>query len=84
MAWDVQDGKRRLLELVQRACRGWPVPARGRTAADVLVAEGFDPLAARPSLVDHLLSGPAWSDDMVEAVNARAKAPSRGACQESR
>lgn len=44
----------------------------------VLSAESYDALVAdRPTLVDHLLSGPAWSDDLVEAVNARAKTPSR-------
>ena len=54
------------------------VTLRGERAAVVLSAEAFDALtAARPSLVDHLLSGPLWPDDVADAVNARAKTPSR-------
>ena len=30
-------------------------------------------LRERPSLVDHLLAGPAWDDDLVDAVNAPGK-----------
>lgn len=80
MEWQLQDAKNRFSELVQRARREGPqiVTLRGERAAVVLSAEAFDELTAhRPSLVDHLLSGPAWPDDLVEAVNARAKTPSR-------
>jgi hypothetical protein len=44
----------------------------------VLSAEDYDELVAkRPTLVDHLLSGPSWPDDFVEVVNKRAKTPTR-------
>ena len=80
MEWQLQDAKNRFSELVQRARKEGPqmVTLRGERAAVVLSAEAFDELTAnRPSLVDHLLSGPAWPDDLVEAVNARPKTPSR-------
>ena len=68
MDWPLQDAKNRFSELVQRARKEGPqvVTLRGARAAVVLSAETFDQLTAnRPSLVDHLLSGPAWSDDVV-------------------
>jgi prevent-host-death family protein len=80
MEWQLQDAKNRFSELVQRARKEGPqiVTLRGERAAVVVSAEVFDELAAnRPSLVDHLLSGPVWPDDVAEAVNARAKTPSR-------
>jgi prevent-host-death family protein len=80
MDWQLQDAKNRFSELVQKARREGPqtVTLRGRRAAVVLSAEAYDALLReRPSLVDHLLSGPPWDDDLVEAVNFRAKSPSR-------
>ena len=80
MEWQLQDAKNRFSEVVQRACKEGPqvVTLRGERAAIVLSAETYDALMAkRPSLVDHLLSGPAWPDDLVEAINARSKVPSR-------
>ncbi len=81
MEWQLQDAKNRFSEVVQRARKEGPqiVTLRGERAAIVLSAKTYDELIAkRPSVVDHLLSGPAWPDDLVEALNARAKAPSRG------
>ena len=80
MEWQLQDAKNRFSELVQKARQEGPqtVTLRGRRAAVVLSAEAYDALLReRPSLVDHLLSGPAWDDDLVEAVNFRTKSPSR-------
>jgi prevent-host-death family protein len=80
MEWQLQDAKNRFSELVQRARKEGPqiVTLRGERAAVVLSAEAFDALTAtRPSLVDYLLAGPLWPDDVAEAVNARAKIPSR-------
>ena len=80
MEWQLQEAKNRFSELVQRARQEGPqvVTLRGRRAAVVLSAEAYDALLReRPSLVDHLLTGPAWDDDLVEAVNLRAKVPSR-------
>ena len=80
MDWQLQEAKNRFSEVVQRARREGPqvVTLRGERTAVVLSAEDYDRLvAARPSLVDHLLAGPAWDDEFVGAVNARDKRPSR-------
>ena len=80
MEWQLQDAKNRFSEVVQRARREGPqvVTLRGERAAVVLSVEDYDSLtASRPSLVDHLLAGPAWPDDLVDTINARAKQPSR-------
>jgi prevent-host-death family protein len=80
MQWPLQDAKNRFSELVQRAKREGPqtVTLRGERAAVVLSAESYDALVAqRPSLIDHLLSGPTFDDDLAAAIDARAKTPSR-------
>ena len=80
MDWPLQDAKNRFSEVVQRARREGPqtVTLRGERAAVVLSAADYDALGRdRPSLVDHLLSGPAWDNALVDAVDARAKSPSR-------
>jgi hypothetical protein len=44
----------------------------------ILSAEDYDRLVAtRANIVDHLLEGPAWPDDLVEAINTRSKQPGR-------
>jgi prevent-host-death family protein len=76
----LQDAKNRFSEVVQRARREGPqtVTLRGERAAVVLSAADYDALVRdRPSLVDDLLSGPAWDRELAEAVGARAKSPSR-------
>ncbi|RDL46559.1 hypothetical protein BLJAPNOD_06753 [Ensifer sp. M14] len=51
---------------------------RGERAAVVLSAHDYDALrAGRPTLVDDLLGGPAWDDQLAVAVNVRVKTPSR-------
>jgi prevent-host-death family protein len=80
MDWPLQDAKNRFSEVVQRARREGPqtVTLRGERAAVVLSAADYDALVRdRPSLVDDLLSGPAWDDAFVESIGARAKSPSR-------
>ena len=80
MNWSIQDAKNRFSEVVQRARREGPqtVTLRRKRAAVILSAADYDSLTQnRPTLVDHLLSGPDWDDAFVEAVNARAKSPSR-------
>ena len=82
MDWALQDAKNRLSEVVQRAGREGPqtVTVRGKRAAVVISAAEYDALVRhRPSLVDDLLSGPAWDDELAAAVDVRAKAPSRKA-----
>lgn len=80
MEWPLQDAKNQFSRVVQKARLEGPqiVTLRGERAAVVLSAADYDALrASRPSLVDALLAGPAWDDDLVEAVSARAKTPSR-------
>ena len=80
MEWQLQDAKNHFSKVVQNARTQGPqvVTLRGQRAAIVLSAQDYDALrAGKPSLVDHLLSGPAWDDEMVEAVMARATSPSR-------
>ena len=74
MNWQLQDAKNRFSEVVSKAMREGPqtVTLRGDRAAVVVSAEDYDRLtAAKPTLADHLLSGPAWDDAFVVDVNAR-------------
>lgn len=74
MDWQLQDAKNRFSEVVNKARREGPqtVTLRGDRAAVVVSAEDYDRLtAARPTLADHLLSGPAWDDAFVVDVNIR-------------
>lgn len=80
MNWQLQDAKNRLSEVVNRARAEGPqvVTLRGKRAAVILSAEAYDALvASRPTIVDRLLAGSAWDDELVDAVNRREKAPSR-------
>lgn len=80
MNWSLQDAKNHFSKVVQQARSDGPqtVTLRGARAVVVLSAEDYDALrAGRPTLVDHLLSGPAWDDELAETINARAKTPSR-------
>ena len=80
MPWALQDAKNRFSELVQRAKREGPqtVTLRGERAVVVLSAEAYDSLVAgRESLVDHLLAGPRFDDELAAAIEARSKRPSR-------
>jgi len=80
MQWQLQDAKNRFSELVQRAlCEGPQiVTLRGKRAAVILSVVDYDRLTTgRPTLVDHLLAGPAFDDELVEATTRRAKKPSR-------
>jgi prevent-host-death family protein len=80
MVWQLQDARNHFSKLVQRARTDGPqiVTLRGERAAVVLSAQDYDALRAdRPTLVDTLLSGPAWDGNMAKAVETRAKRPSR-------
>lgn len=74
MNWQLQDAKNRFSEVVSKAMREGPqtVTLRGDRAAVVVSAKDYDRLtAAKPTLADHLLSGPAWDDAFVVDVNTR-------------
>ncbi|PST19625.1 prevent-host-death protein [Rhizobium sp. JAB6] len=80
MNWPLQDAKNQFSKVVQKARSEGPqiVTLRGEPAAVVLSAEDYDALlAGKPSLADDLLAGPAWDNEMAEAVSKRDKTPSR-------
>lgn len=76
MEWQLQDAKNQLSKVIQKARYEGPqeITLRGERTAVVLSARDYDALrAGRPTLVDDLLSGPAWDDALADAVQARAK-----------
>ncbi|GLR89714.1 type II toxin-antitoxin system Phd/YefM family antitoxin [Bradyrhizobium iriomotense] len=80
MEWPLQDAKNQFSKVVQKARREGPqvVTLRGMRAAVVLSAADYDALrSGRPTLVDDLLAGPGWDDELAETVTQRAKTPSR-------
>ncbi|WP_420960999.1 type II toxin-antitoxin system Phd/YefM family antitoxin [Brucella sp. IR073] len=80
MEWQLKDAKNHFSKVVQKALKEGPqtVILRGERAAVVLSAADYDALAGnQPNIVEDLLSGPAWDDVFVDAVNTRAKHPSR-------
>lgn len=82
MAWQLQDAKNRFSKVVEMARTEGPqtVTVRGRRAVVVLSAQDYDALSAgAPSLVDALLDGPAWDDELADNVSARPRTPSREA-----
>jgi hypothetical protein len=51
---------------------------RGEPAAVVLSEQEYRQLTSkRPSIVDHILAGEPWPDDLVEAINDRPRGPDR-------
>ena len=74
-SWQLQEAKARLSEVVKRAREQGPqhVSVRGEPAVVVISEEQYAKLAApRPSIVDHILLGEPWPDDVVELSNARS------------
>lgn len=78
--WQLQEAKARLSEVVRRAVNEGPqhVSVRGEPAAVVLSEQEYRQLTSqRPSIVDHILAGEPWPDDLVEAINDRQHGPDR-------
>ena len=74
--WQLQDAKARFSEVVRRAREQGPqhVTVRGEPAVVVVSEEEFARLASpRPSIVDRILAGPPWPDDLVDVINARSR-----------
>ena len=74
--WQLQDAKARFSELVKRAREQGPqhVSVRGEPAVVVVSEKEFARLvSSRPSIVDHILGGAPWPDDVVDAINARSR-----------
>jgi prevent-host-death family protein len=80
MEWHLQDAKNQFSKVVQKARIEGPqvVTVRGERAAIVLSATDYDALIGdRPNIVEDLLAGPTWDDELAEAAARREKAPSR-------
>ena len=78
--WQLQEAKARLSELVRRAVDEGPqhVSVRGEPAAVVLSEREYRELTSRrPSIVDYILAGEPWPDDLVDAINDRPHGPDR-------
>ncbi len=73
--WQMQDAKAKFGELVRRAAAEGPqiVTYRGADTAVMLSIEQYRRLAAaKPSFVDHLLSGPKLDDELIDLINDRS------------
>ena len=80
MNWPLQDAKNQFSKVVHKARNEGPqiVTLRGERAAVVISVEEYDALrAGKRSLVDDLLAGPSWDDELAEAVVSRSSLPSR-------
>ncbi len=80
MDWQLQDAKNQFSKVVQKARHEGPqeITVRCERTAVVLSARDYDALrAGRPTVVDALLGGPVWDDDLVKAVETRSQTPSR-------
>ena len=78
--WQLQEAKARLSEVVRRALAEGPqhVSMRGEPAVVVLSERDYRQLTSkRPSIVDHILAGEPWPDDLVDAINDRQRGPDR-------
>ena len=78
--WQLQEAKARLSEVLRRAVDEGPqhVSVRGEAVAVVLSEQDYRQLTAqRPSIVDHILAGEPWADDLVDAINDRPRGPDR-------
>ena len=78
--WQLQEAKARFSEIIRRAAEEGPqhVTVRGEPAAVVRSEEDYRQLTSkRPSIVDHILGGEPWPDDLVEAINDRPHGPDR-------
>lgn len=78
--WQLQEAKARFSEIIRRAAGEGPqhVSVRGEPAAVVLSEHDYRQLTSkRPSIVDHILAGEPWADDLVEAINDRRHRPDR-------
>jgi prevent-host-death family protein len=75
-SWPLQDAKARFSELVKRAREEGPqhVSLRGEPAVVVVSEEEFARLTRKEkTIVDHILEGERWPDDLVEVINARSR-----------
>jgi len=80
LCWQLQEAKARFSEVIRRAAEEGPqhVSVRGELAAVVMSEADYRELTSKqPSIVDHILSGDLWPDDLVDAINERSYALDR-------
>jgi prevent-host-death family protein len=78
--WQLQEAKARLSEVVRKALDEGPqhLSVRGEPAVVVLCEQQYRELtASRPTIVDHILAGDLWPDDLVETINERPRQTDR-------
>ena len=76
LSWPLSEAKAHFSELVKQAREQGPqhVSVRGEPAVVVISEQEFARVtSARPSIVDHILEGPSWPDDLVDAINDRSR-----------
>lgn len=74
MNWHLQDAKNNLSKVIRMARTDGPqtVTLRGERTAVILSAEEYDRMAKRrKTIVEYLLTGPAWDDEFAEEVDRR-------------
>ena len=78
--WQFQHAKARFSEVVRRAVDDGPqhITVRGAPAVVVLSEADYGDLtSATPSIIDCLLEGDTWPDDLIEAINDRSRGGDR-------
>ena len=74
--WKLREAKARLGEVIRRAMDDGPqhVSVRGAPVAVILSEQDYRELSStRPTIVDHILAGDPWPDDLVNAINDRPR-----------
>jgi prevent-host-death family protein len=74
--WRLQDAQARLGDIVRLATNDGPqhLSIEGEAVAVVLSEQDYRRIApARASIIDHILGGEAWSDELVDAINERPR-----------
>ncbi len=74
--WRLQDAQARLGDLGHLATNEGPqhVSIEGEAVAVILSTRDYRRIAPpRASIVDHILDGEAWSDELVDAINERPR-----------
>ena len=78
--WQLHEAKAQFSELVKQARERGPqhITVRGEPAVVLVSEEEFARLtSSRRSIVDHIVEGPPWPDDVVDAINNRSRDPGR-------
>jgi antitoxin Phd len=74
--WQLHEAKARFSELVKQAREHGPqhITVRGQPVVVLVSEKEFARLtSSRRSIVDHILEGPAWPDDVLDAINERSR-----------